>query len=160
MNTINNFDIVEIDKLFSQGHFSLSCGLHESLSWFTTSLPIITTVSCFAILSILIAACLSSNSTTPNNIEAIIQDRNVYTSLFILIKLEVSICWSWIHEEALVDWTSLNTFASSKAITISATLSVTGRASVTDGATSEAEPHWLSAEVSKVHHTIFSGDQT
>jgi hypothetical protein len=126
VDSIDDFNIIEINVLLSKGKLSLSSGLHKSLTRLAASLAIVAAVSSLAVVSASIALCFSSDSSTPEYILSIIIDRNDDVLYFTLLKLKITICWSGISEEALIDGSCLNALATLEAVTVISTLSVLG----------------------------------
>lgn len=156
MHSVDNFYIVKVNELLGEGHLSLSGRLLEALSGLAASLTIISAVSLLAVASRCIAACLSSDGTAPDDVEAVVQHRNVDIPLLVGLQLEVAISRLGVDEEALADGSGLDALCPWIAITVTATLGVNRGVYVSYGATCKAKPHWLFAKVAHSHHAVFA----
>ena len=84
MDSIDDFNIIEVNVLLSKGEFSLSSGLHKSLTRLAASLAIVAAVSSLTVVSACIALCFSSDSSTPEYVKSVVIDRDVDVLYFTL----------------------------------------------------------------------------
>lgn len=153
MDTIDDFDVIEIDELLGKSHLSLSGRLVKALRGLAVTATVVATVSSATILASAVAPGPACDGTTPNDVEAIVVYRNLYVLRSARVQLEVVVPRGRVHEEALADITSPNALSSLEAVPISTTPCVGGRVSATARSSSEAEPDRLVAEVSHGHDT-------
>jgi hypothetical protein len=73
MNSINDFDVIEINSVLKECHFSLSGWLLESLARFASTI-LISAIS--ALANSIAAVSSSSHDSTPDKIVFIVNDRN------------------------------------------------------------------------------------
>ena len=153
MNTIDNFNIVKVDKSFSKSHLSLSCWLTETTGCHTWAIWISTAVCSSAINTLAIASSLASDRSTPNYITSVIVNWNANVFGITSHQFEVFIGRIWILKETLADTTSYYAFWSSVAICITPTLCVC-LLLVQSRTTSKTKPNWLRAKVLKCHYSL------
>lgn len=77
MNSINYFNVIEINELFGKSKLSLSRWLLESLAWLAVTIAIVSTISSGKLLCLIVVLCSSSDSATPYYIKAIIIDWDI-----------------------------------------------------------------------------------
>jgi hypothetical protein len=126
VHAIDNLDVIEVNELLGHGDFSLSGWLHEALRGLASAWNLIinAAISGFAIHTLCVAASLSCNSTTPDNIKAVIQDGDVHYLRSPGIQLEIMVIRDRVREEALANGSSLDAFRAIEAIAITSAFRV------------------------------------
>lgn len=156
MNSINYFDVIEINELFGEGQLSLCCWLLESLTWLAITIAIVSTISSTELLCLVIVLSSSSDSTTPYDVKTVVIYGNVNILGCPSVQLEIIIIRLGIDEEALLNRASLDALRTLIAVAVTSTLCVL-RVAVLHGATCETEPDGLCAVVSHLDHSLGEG---
>ena len=150
-DSIDNFHIVEVNSVFQESHFSLSCWLTKSSRWHASSL-VISTVSYIA--NSIWAVSSSCHDSTPNDVFSIINDWDWKILGLAWGKFVISISWDWILPETLANRSCLDAVGSFKAISISTTRSASRWTFVSGWATSSSKPNRLIAQVTESESSI------
>jgi hypothetical protein len=108
MHTINNLDIVKVNELFRKCQLSLSCWLLETCTGFASSSAIVTTIGSCKLFGLVIELRSSCDSATPNDVKAIVINRDAHILGLTHCQLILSIIRFRVYKEALADWARLN----------------------------------------------------
>jgi len=143
VDTIDYFDIIEVNESLGKGELSLCSWLLKAATSNAATTSVITTISSCALLTFDTASS-AGHSSTPDNIKAIIVNGNLHILLLSGLKLVVSIRWLGIHKETLIYGPSLNALAALEAVAVTTAFSVLAPAAP-DRSTCKSKPNWLSA---------------